>query len=825
VKKKKHTTEEKPRATLETDLERNPHLFKQVLNASGVPMGLRDNQLRLTFPNRAFTDFYEYSTKELQEMRLVDLLPEKTLRLHIDTIKPTILGGNSWEGEYTIRTKRGRLCAVWGRFDPVTDASGTVTHAISIMQDASTSMRLRNALTQTERHLRFLAANTSDCLFRLRLTDGRFDYISSAAKSITGYTPQEFYNTPMSFQKLVPSDWTETFDLWWNEFLAGKNRHTYESPLLHKDGSLHWVNQRISIITDEKGQPVAIEGIASDITERKRDAEAIQKSESRFRTLFEDSPISLWEEDMTRLKIYFNELKAQGVTDFRKHFYSFPEDLAKCSTLVDVVDVNKATLDMLKARNKSDLLGNLDKVLTESSMEAFTEEMILLASGDYDYCGEITHRTLKGDIIWVMVHFSVPPEFRENLSRVIISLLDITPKKRAEEALLNSEERYRVLVENAQEGVVVTQNGFIKYINESMTGILGYSADELKQIHPLELAHPEDKAFALEQLSSLVTGKKKHGFASFRFITKNAQTKWLTFSVKPVVWEGFPAQLEILTDITIYKALEEELRTAHRDMENRIHDRTTQLSEANTRLKNEAKEREKAQEHIQSLTQQLIKIQEEERKRIARDLHDKVAQDLSSTVLQMETLFDGHPQTDTELFKRGSAIARVLKETIASVRDIAYGLRPPALDQLGLIKALENHCADTEDRIGITVDFYTAGIENIRLDLDTEINIYRMVQEAIRNVIKHANASKATVRLIKSHPDLLVRIEDNGHGFEIKKRLSEVAGEKRMGLHGMEERARLINGSMEIQSLIGTGTRIIFKIPLKKAQEARPTCK
>jgi len=658
VNKTKHTTAERPPASHATDLERNPHLFKQVLNASGVAMVIRDSDLRPIFANQAFTDFYEYSAEELRGMRLVDLLPENTLVLHTDTIKPTVLSGSSWEGEYTIRTKGGRLHTVWGRFDPVIDATGTITHAISIMQDASTSMSLRNALTQTERHLRFLADNTSDCLFRLRLSDGRFDYISSAAESITGYTPREFYNTPMSFKKLIPNDWSDTFELWWDEFLAGKSRHTYESPLKNKDGSLHWVNQRISVITDDNGQPVAIEGIASDITERKR----------------------------------------------------------------------------------------------------------------------------------------------------------------AEEALLDSEERYRVLVENAQEGVVVTQDGITKYINEGMTNILGYSAEDLKQIHPLEMAHPEDKAIALEQLNSFVSGKKKDGFASFRVITRYAQIKWLTLTVKPIMWEGFPAQLEILTDVTVYKALEKELRTAHGDMENRINKRTTELSKANIQLKTEAKEREKAQEHIQSLTQQLIRIQEDERKRIARDLHDNVAQDLSSTVLQMETLFDGHPQTDNGLFERGKAVAKILRGTIASVRDIAYGLRPPALDQLGLVQALENHCHDTEDRVGIAVDFYTAGIENIQLDFDTEINIYRMVQEAISNMTKHANASKATVRLVKSHPDLLVRIEDNGQGFEIKKRMEEAAEEKRMGLRSMEERARLIGGSMEIQSLIGTGTRIIFKIPIKNAR-------
>ena len=539
---------------------------------------------------------------------------------------------------------------------------------------------------------------------------------------------------------------------------------------------------------------------------------------SRFRTLFEDSPISLWEEDLTRLKAYFDELKAQGVTDFRKHFYDNPVDLRKCITLVEVVDINKATLDLLRARSKEELLGNLDKVLTDSSMAAFTEEMILLASGGCEYCGEITHRTLDGDIIWLIVHFTVPPEYKKTLSRVIVSLLDVTPRKRAEEALMDSEERYRVLVENAQEGVVVTQDGVTQYINEGMTDILGFSAEELKQIHPLEMAHPDDKLKALDQLVQCVSGRKEDGVSSFRVITKGGQIKWLTLIVKPIMWEGAGAQLEILTDVTIHKTLEDELRSAHVEMEDRVKKRTTELSEANVQLKAEAEQREKAQEHILSLSQQLLRIQEDERQRISRDLHDNVAQDLSSIVLQMETLFDGHPQEGDELFKRGEAVANILRGAIASVRDIAYGLSPPALGQLGLARALENHCQDICGRAGISVDFYAAGIENINMNFDTEINIYRMVQEAITNMVKHAHASKATVRLVKSHPDILIRIEDNGQGFEVVKRMAEGIEEKRMGLRSMEERARLIGGSMEIQSLAGTGTRIIFKIPIDNAR-------
>jgi len=928
-----------------SEMELKPYLFKQVLEASGVAMAIRDTTLAPIFANRAFLDFYGYTMAEVHATPKETMLPDPTIVLYREIIIPFMRSGQSWEGEYAIRTKPGRLNMVWGRFDPVMNTQGELTHVISIMRDASASKRLRNALTQTERHLQFLADNTSDCLFRIRLADGRYDYISSAVENITGYSPQEFYETPRLFEVLTPSEYDDTMELWWSEFQAGITRTMYESPLVHKNGSLRWVSQRITLVRDPAGKPIAAEGIITDTTEAKHaegalkesegkyrflaenitdviwhmdndlnftyatpsaeklwgykpeeltemdyrelltqegltelefahrnraDAEAkgdlehvnrlvlhlnhkrgdrvwietavkrlydeqgipvgyqgvsrdisdrqeheaiLRRGEARFRTLFEDSPISLWEEDLTRLKGYFDELKKEGVEDFRQFFHDNPDRLAHCATLVDVVAVNKATLDLLRASSQEELFGNLDKVLTESSMAAFTEEMILLASGGYEYSGEITHKTLEGDIIWVVVHFLVPPEYQNTLSRVIVSLIDVTPRKRAEQALMESEERYRVVVENVQEGVLIIQRNVPVFMNEALEEICGYSPAELHELSLFNLILPEYRELVRDLYREFKSEKLREGFVTVRIMTKHGEIHWVTVNLKNITWGGEDAYMQVISDITPYKDMEKELRLAHADMEERVRQRTQELSNANVQLTQEISERKNAQEHILSLTQQLLRIQEDERSRIARDLHDNVAQDLSSIVLNVETLFDGSTTIAPEIVERGQYVASIARNAIASVRDIAYGLRPPALDQLGLQQALERHCEEVMLRTGVDVDFFAAGIENAILDFDTEINVYRMVQESLNNISKHAKADKASVRLVSSYPDLLVRVSDNGCGFDVDKRLAQAVDERRMGLKSMEERARLIGGSMDIQSKLGSGTRIAFRIP------------
>ena len=221
----------------------------------------------------------------------------------------------------------------------------------------------------------------------------------------------------------------------------------------------------------------------------------------------------------------------------------------------------------------------------------------------------------------------------------------------------------------------------------------------------------------------------------------------------------------------------------------------------------------RAEEHIRTLTHELIKAQESERQKISRDLHDSVAQELSTLRIACDTLLDNQPMVSAEIQQRVSDLSKSLQGTIAAVRNLSYDLRPATLDQLGLVQTVFRYCEDFSESFGVNVEFSSAGMDKMALDFDTEINLYRLIQEGLNNIRKHADASHVTIRLMGAFPHIILGIEDNGKGFDLEDQLVTAASKNRMGLRSMQERVSLLGGTMTIRSKQGHGTRLFIRVP------------
>jgi signal transduction histidine kinase len=224
--------------------------------------------------------------------------------------------------------------------------------------------------------------------------------------------------------------------------------------------------------------------------------------------------------------------------------------------------------------------------------------------------------------------------------------------------------------------------------------------------------------------------------------------------------------------------------------------------------------RKSNEERISTLSREMLKAQDYERKNISNYLHDKVAQDLGTAKIRCENLMNGPTRFPKKLRTQVRSVSEVLETSIAAIRDLAYNLRPPGLDQLGLVSALYMHCDEFSRRTDVNVDFHAAGISTIKLDAEMEINLYRLIQEGLSNVEQHARATRIYIRLVASYPHLILRIIDNGVGFNVQERLNETAMEKRMGLRSMQDRATLLGGELIITAFPDKGTKIALEIPI-----------
>jgi len=235
-------------------------------------------------------------------------------------------------------------------------------------------------------------------------------------------------------------------------------------------------------------------------------------------------------------------------------------------------------------------------------------------------------------------------------------------------------------------------------------------------------------------------------------------------------------------------------------------------------IDNVGKRRELA-ERERRYRKQVQKGLEDERRRIAFDLHDHVAQDLGSLMITARMMQEKAAEKEAVPAEDLHAFVSVLKGAIDSVRNIAYDLQPPSLAQFGLVHTIKVYAADYSDKYGVEVDFRVGGVRETLLEYDTKINFFRIVQESLTNIYKHAYADKVSIRLVFSHPNLILRIRDNGSGFLPQAVEGGAASGRHMGLRNMEERARLMKGAFRIYSSPEKGCEIVVEVPLEKDGE------
>ncbi len=266
-------------------------------------------------------------------------------------------------------------------------------------------------------------------------------------------------------------------------------------------------------------------------------------------------------------------------------------------------------------------------------------------------------------------------------------------------------------------------------------------------------------------------------------------------------------------EIAERKRAEQELRVAHDNLERRVIERTLELQEKNIQIQKQTQTLEAANRGLRELSSRLLRVQDEERRRIARELHDSTGQVLALLSMNLSALEGEAKGLDAEIGKALSENVEIVNQVSGELRTISYLLHPPLLDEMGLLSALKWFAEGFEERSGIKVTLeLDSGFGRVSRDLETAI--FRVVQESLTNIHRHAESATATIRLAQSGERVTLQIEDAGKGIAPEK-LSEItcAGVSGVGLRGMRERIGNFRGSFEITSS-ETGTCICVTIPI-----------
>ncbi len=489
-------------------------------------------------------------------------------------------------------------------------------------------------------------------------------------------------------------------------------------------------------------------------------------------------------------------------------------------------------------------------------------------------------------------------EIEFHLSRVggsfLISFVDLTAHRLADDALRESETKFRLVAETAPCAIWILENNKLVYVNKYAEDLSGYSREELFSMDPWKLVDPEFRDINYRRSEARLRGETLEPRYQFKIRIKSGELRWLDFSGARTQFEGRPAILATAFDITAIKQAEQQLRERNmyldalianspfgivtKDEDNRVlfcnrafeemffysqqelqgkyiddliarHDReeagrlTREVlsggvthATAQRRRKDgtlidvelhgirifsgerfvgafaiyqDITERRRSEEKLQALRNRLTRAQEEERSRVARDLHDDIGQRLALLTIDLEQIKVASQKASDSLAGELEILVRTASEITTDVHNVSRRLHPSQVELLGLSAALNNFCREFADRNAMSIQFNSANL-TYRLQDDAALCLFRVAQEAVRNVQKHSGSSQASVELEETAGALKLRISDQGVGFDPA--VAETS--QGLGLLSMEERLRSMGGELFVQSRPGGGTCIEASIPV-----------
>ena len=728
---------------VENELLKERDQLKTIIDLSPTSIWFKDtknnfisiNKAAAKIANRAVIDVEGHSTDEIFPIESSKYYKDDLEVLHSGKPKLGIIESATADGITT-----------WVRTDkiPWYDAAGDIAGIVAFALDITDNIRAQMKLQSSETRYRRLFESAKDGILILDAESGQIDDVNPFLIELLGYSKEEFLDKKI-WEIGIFRDIFENIDKY--EELKKTGYVRYENLPLETKDRRHINVEFVSNVYVADSKKV-IQCNIRDITDSARTEEALERSRKEFQAYFDSGSVGL------------------SVTATDKSWIEVNQRLCKMLGYTRAELLNLTWLDL---SHPKELTANLK--LFQQALDGKIDNY------------EIDKRFIRkdGSIVYVTLSVVCQRNKDGSVHHFLSSYIDITERKRAEESIRESEDRYQNLLNAAPVGIAVYSDGKFVFINPAGLKLLGAETyDQLFEKPITEIIHPDGLEKSLNRFQRMLSGESNLYPARDKFIRFDGKVVDVEVIASLIIYNDKTSVQVIVTDITERKKAEREIFSSR--------------------------------EQLRALNARLEKIQEEERIKLSRELHDNLGQNLTGLKMDIAWLakrIKGEITDDPEvIITKTDSMLGLIDGIISDIRRISADLRPNGLDYLGLIPTIEWQVEEYRKRTELQCEF-TTNATNVNFKPEINSSIFRIFQEAFTNIIRHSKATKVTINILEETDTLRLEIFDNGIGINE----ALLSDDHSLGIIGMKERTLQFNGELNIEKISKGGTKLTLIIP------------
>lgn len=753
-------------------LDEQKSRFQAMFNTIPDAVVLATPDRRIAMVNPAFTRIFGYCEDEA--------VGQVTEFLYVDPEDYHLLGRRLSQPDATPADRHFELCfrhkdgqVFWcdSVATTVLDESGNAVALLGIHRDISRRKAASEAVLRSEALFRavFEASGTGMVICDPR--DGRFVRVNEKFCEITGYDATEL--TSMTFPQLTHpvdrgADWSN-----YQLLVEGVTpEYTVEKRYIRKDGRIIWVRINCVITRRADGSPEYDVAVVQDVTDRKAFEQSLRDSEARFRTMADNIAQLAWMAQPSGWIYWYNQRWFEYTGTTLKEMEGW----------------------------------GWQKVHHPDHVQRVTDKFRYHIRHGKVWEDTFPIRSAQGEYRWFLSRAVPIRDERGDVVHWFGTNTDVTEQRSVQDALRASEAEFRALFELSAVGMFLLEprSGRIVRANSRYCEIVGYSLDELLTMRLGDLTHLEDR----EHDRQLFWDAIEHGHETWtnekRYLRKDGRIIWIHISgtiMRDTEGRAYRCMAGV-RDITDQKTAEAELERLNETLEQRVRERTAEVYELADQLR--------------ALASELTRVEQRERKRLARILHDHIQQLLVAAQMQLEWVRRDPTGERTESSVQG--VVSIIKEAIAASRSLTVELSPPILHEAGLTGGLTWLAARMEEKNQFKVHV-RADTHAEPTNEETRFLLFESVRELLFNSVKHSGSSEAFVVMTRGKENMVhIVVEDRGAGFDPAEARERSRDAGSFGLFSIQHRLAHVGGAMEIETTTGCGVRVTLRAPLGDAQ-------